>query len=77
MGTHIISYVVLDVPNGIVNSVVPCEQFITEGHVVVTVLGDIDEGELRRVCTTYIIELRDGSQELVREVLRQTAIQIE
>ena len=57
MGTQIIGQVVLDVPNGIVNGVVPCEELITESHiVVVATIEDIDEGELRRVGTTDIIE---------------------
>ena len=77
VGTQIVGDVVLDVPDGVMNGVVPGEQLITEGHVVVTVLGDIDEGELRRVSTTHIIELRNSSQELVREIISQTAVQVE
>ena len=77
MGTSIISYIVLNVPNSVVNSVVPCEQLITQSDVVVIVLSDIDEWELRRVCTTDIIELRDSSQELVRKIISKTAIEVE
>ena len=77
MSTSIIGHIILNVPDGVVNGVVPSEQLITKSHVVVAILSDIDEGELRRVSTTYIVELRDGSQELIREVLCQTAIQIE
>ena len=46
MRIHIISYIVLNVPNCIVDSVVIGEQLITQSHVVVTTLRDIDEGEL-------------------------------
>ena len=77
MGTSIIGYIVLDVPNGVVNSVVPCEQLITQSDVVVIVLSDINEWELRRVCTTDIIELRDSSQQLVRKIISKTAIEVE
>ena len=77
MGTSIIGYIVLDVPNSVVNSVVPCEQLITQSDVVVIVLSDINEWELRRVCTTDIIEFRDSSQQLVRKIISKTAIEVE
>ena len=70
MGAEIIGHIVLEVPYGIVHSVVPGEQLITEGHVVVAVLRDIDEGELSRVgVTNRILHLRIGSQELVRQII--------
>ena len=77
MRAKIVGEVVLHVPNGVVNSVVPCEQLITEGHVVVVVANDVDEGELRRVGAAHVVELRIGSQELVRQVVGQAAVQIE
>ena len=73
----IVGQVVLDVPNGVVHGVVPCEELIAEGHVVVVVAGDVDEGELRRVGAAHVVELRVGSQELVRQVVGQTAVQVE
>ena len=75
--THIVSHIVLEVPNGVVHSVVPGEQLITQGHVVVAVLRDINEGEFARIGTTDIIKLRDSSQELVRQVVGQTAVQVD
>ena len=76
--THVISHVVLDVPNGVMNGVIPGEQLITEGHVVVVAtIEDVDERELRRIGTADIIELRQCSQELVGEIIRQTAVQVD
>ena len=77
MRAHVIGHVILDVPDSVMNGIVPCEQLVTESHVVITVTCNINEGELGRVSTTYVVELRDGSQELVGEVLRQTAVQVE
>ena len=77
VSTHIIGYVILDVPDGVVNGVVPCEKLITQSHVVIAILSDIDEWELIRVGATDIVELRDSSQELVRQIVSQTAVQIQ
>ena len=77
VGTHVVGHVVLDVPNGIVNGIVPSEQLITQCNVVVAILQDIDEGEVSRVRGTLVVQLRIGGQELVREVIGETAVQVE
>ena len=56
MRIHIISHIVLNVPDRIVDSVVVGKQLITQSHVVVAALRDIDEWELAGVCSTDIIE---------------------
>ena len=76
----IIGEVILDVPSGVVHSVVPCEELITERHVLHVLacsVLDVDEGELRRVGATHIILLGECGEELVGEVARQTAVQVE
>ena len=76
--THIKGDVVLDVPDGVMNGIVIGKQLIAKGDVVVVAaIEDINEWELRRVGTTDIIELRIGCQELVGEVLRKAAVQID
>ena len=44
---HVVSHIVLDVPDGVVNGIVPGKQLIAERHIVVAVLRDIDMGEWR------------------------------
>ena len=73
--------IVTDVPNGVVNGVVPSKELITQSHVVVLVavlIGhrDVDEGELAGVAGANVIELGEGSQELVRQVVGETAVQV-
>ena len=80
VGTHIVGDVVLHVPDSVVNGVVPGEELVTQGHVVSRVartVKNVDEGELVRVSTTDIVLLRIGSEELVREALCQTAVQVD
>ena len=76
--TQIIGDIILDVPDGVMNSIVIGKQLIAKSDVVVVAaVEDINEGELRRVGTTDIIELRIGCQELVGEILCKTAVQID
>ena len=52
--------VVLDVEDGIVYGIVPCEEFVTQSHVLSGSVGtivDVYEGELVGVGTTYIVKL--------------------
>ena len=56
MRIHIISHIVLNVPDRIVDSVVVGKQLITQSHVVIAALRDIDEWELAGVSSTDIIE---------------------
>ena len=74
---HIIGGIILDVPDGVVHSVVPGKQFIAEGHVDIIVLRDINVGEGRRVGVAQVVEFRIGSQQLVGEFLREAAVQVE
>ena len=81
MVTIVPGHIVTQVPDGVVNGVVPGKQLITQSHVVVAVaigIGhrDVDEGELARVAGADIVQLRQGSQELVRQIVGQTAVQV-
>ena len=90
MVVEIVSHVVTNVPNGIVNGVVPCEELVTESDIVIctvsicsainsllTTIENIDEWELSRVCVSQVVELRVSSEKLIREILCQTAIEVE
>ena len=44
--TEIISQVILDIPDCIVYGIVPGKQFVTQCHIVVLVLHDVNEREL-------------------------------
>ena len=73
--------IVTQVPDGVVNGVVPGKQLITQSHVVVLAAilvghGDVDEGELARVGGTDVVQLGEGGQELIREVVSQAAVQV-
>ena len=87
--TEIVSYVILDIPYSIVYSIVPGKQLITQSHIVVgtisisssiytllSAIEDIDEWELRRFGVTAIIQLRVCEQELVRQIICETAVQV-
>ena len=74
---HIIGSIVLDVPDRVVNGVVIGEQLIAEGHVVVVVFRNVDMGEHSRLRVTDIVELRIGEQQLVRQIVCETAVQVE
>ena len=77
VGTQVPGEVILHVGDGVVHGVVPGEKFITQGHVVVIVLGDVDEGELGGVGAADIIQLGEGEQELVGHVVREAAVQVQ
>ena len=87
--TEIVSYIVLNIPYSIVYGIVPGKQLITQSHIVVgtisiscsintllSTIKDIDEWELRRICVTSIIQLRVCEQELVRQIICETAVQV-
>ncbi len=73
----IISDIILEVINSVVNGVIPREQLITKRYITLVVLEDINEWELIGICSTHIIELREREQELVGQLIRETAVQID
>ena len=73
----VVGQVVLDVPNGVVDSIVPSEELVAECHVVVAALRDVNEGELAGIGAALVVELREGGEELVREIVGQSAVQVE
>ena len=69
--------VVLHIGHGVVHGVVPGEELVTQGDVVVVVLEDVDVREFLGIGTADIVQLGEGSQELVGQVVGQTAVQIQ
>jgi hypothetical protein len=79
--TSVVSEVILDRDVSVVNTVVPCEELVSESDVrkncATVVVTDVDEWEVLRVSTTHVIELRECCEELVREVVAETAVEVE
>ena len=74
--TIVPGHVVTQIPNCVVNGVVPGKELITQSHIVVIILSDVDEGELTGVAGTDIIQFRQSGQELVGQVVGKATIQV-
>ena len=70
-------HVILGVPHAIVHGVVVCEELFTERNVVGAVaVEDVDERELRRIGAAHVVELRVSDEELVAQVVSETAVEV-
>ena len=70
-------HVVLGVPHAIVHGVVVCEELFTERNVVGAVAVEyVDERELRRIGAAHVVELRVSDEELVAQVVSETAVEV-
>ena len=70
-------HVILGVPHIVVYGIVVSEELLTERDVVGTVtVEDVDEGEIRRVGATYIVELRVCDKELVAQLVGETTVEV-
>ena len=81
---HIVSEVVLDVGHGVVHGVVPGEELIAQGHIVVgpdavlhqVAVKDVDERELGGAGAADVVKLGISGEELVGEVVAQAAVEV-
>ena len=78
MVSQIVGHIVLDVQNVIVNGIVPGEQLVTQRDIVTAIaIENVNEVEVARVRTANVVYLGVGDQKLIRQVVCQTAVQVE
>ena len=85
MAAQVPGKVVLHVGDGVVHGVVPGKELVTQGDVVVgadavsgnVTVQDVDEGELVGVGAADVVQLGEGGQELVGQVVGETAVQVQ
>ena len=73
-----VSEVVLNLPYGVVNAVVPSKELITESHVVVVfarAIENVDEWEFSRFRRADIVLLVEGDTEVVKHLVVQAAVE--
>ena len=57
MVTHVVGKVVVDGQNGIANTVVVSKQLVTQCHIRIAVLQDINHGEHSRIAATWVVDI--------------------
>ena len=81
VSAHGVDQVVLDGHDVVVHTVIPGEEFVTEGHVrlpfFAVLLDDINVRERVGVGTADIVDLGVGDEQLLGEVVGETAVVIE
>ena len=74
---QIVGEVVVHGQNLVTYAVIIGEELVTQCHVGVTVLHNINHGEHRRTAATRVVNIRIGHQQLVRSPFAKTAVQVE